>query len=290
MYGGLDLRFTTDGAISNELKYLVSIVDPRLRRVELQIQGGGVSGTVNAFARVPPVVQPPITAVAGQTTSGEFAGSTALIIGGSRGLGELTAKLIAAGGGRVIITYATGKTDAETLASEINDWGGTCEIVPYDVRKSADQQLEALKHTPTHLYYFATPMIFGGNAKCFSPERFAEFNEFYVHGFYRIIEAIRRRTPDGMTVFYPSSVFVENRPQHMTEYAMSKAAGEVLCADIARSCKDVRVLVERLPRLRTDQTSTLIQVDVISAVPVMLQIVRQMNEQGRRGEKLPSGS
>ena len=35
-------------------------------------------------------------------------------------------------------------------------------------------------------------------------------------------------------MFYPSTVFVQDRPQEMTEYAMSKAAGEILCADIAR--------------------------------------------------------
>ena len=49
----------------------------------------------------------------------EFAGSTALIVGGSRGLGALTAKILAAGGGKVIITYATGRADAEDLTEEI---------------------------------------------------------------------------------------------------------------------------------------------------------------------------
>jgi len=256
----------------------------------LKVKGAGVSGVLSAFVRVPPVSQPPMAAVAEHVTSGEFADSTALVIGGSRGLGELTAKLVSAGGGRVILTYAIGKTDAEKLANEINAWGGTCEIFPYDIHKNADEQLEALKATPTHLYYFATPMIFGGNANYFSPERFAKFNEFYVQGFSRLIEAIRHRTPEGISVFYPSSVFVENRPQHMTEYAMSKAAGEILCADIARSCKNLRVLVERLPRLRTDQTSTLIQVDALNAVSVMLPIVRTMHGRNGPDHSVPSAS
>ena len=287
IYAGLDLRLFTDADISNELQYTVTTVDPRLRRVELKVQGAGVSGVLNAFARVPPVLQPPMDAVAEHVTSGEFAKSTALVVGGSRGLGEITGKLIAAGGGRVIITYARGKTDAENLAGEINAWGGRCEIAAYDIHKNADEQLEALKRTPTHLYYFATPMIFGGNANYFSRERFAEFNEFYVHGFARLVEATRRRAPEGIAVFYPSSVFVQNRPRHMTEYAMSKAAGEILCVDIARSCKDVRVLAERLPRLRTDQTSTLIQVDAVSAVPIMLSIVRAMHAGNRSDHDVP---
>ena len=43
---------------------------------------------------------------------GEFANVRALVIGGSRGLGEITAKIIAAGGGDVWITYRRGKEDA----------------------------------------------------------------------------------------------------------------------------------------------------------------------------------
>jgi NAD(P)-dependent dehydrogenase (short-subunit alcohol dehydrogenase family) len=47
-------------------------------------------------------------ALSGLCAPDEFAGATALIIGGSRGLGELTAKLLAKGGARILITYATG--------------------------------------------------------------------------------------------------------------------------------------------------------------------------------------
>ncbi len=45
-------------------------------------------------------------------SANEFTGAAALVVGGSRGLGELTAKLLAAGGGRVTITYAYGEGDA----------------------------------------------------------------------------------------------------------------------------------------------------------------------------------
>jgi NAD(P)-dependent dehydrogenase (short-subunit alcohol dehydrogenase family) len=278
IYGALDLQLTTDASIGNEIQFAVTTVDPRLRRVQLKIRGPGMSGSLEAFTRVPPVRQPAIAEIAEHVANGEFAASTALVIGGSRGLGELTAKIIAAGGGRAIVSYAQGKRDAETLASEITDWGGKCEILSYDIREQADRQLEALKHSPTHLYYFATPTISKGNMRGFSPGRFAEFNEFYIHGFARLIDAAARRTPEGISVFYPSSAFVRDRPQHMTEYAMSKAAGEILCADIARTVKGVRVHTERLPRLRTDQTSTLSQINVSSSVSVMLPIIRKLHE------------
>ena len=48
-----------------------------------------------------------------------FAGQRSLIVGGSRGLGEVTAKIVAAGGGYPVITYMESKDEAERVAAEI---------------------------------------------------------------------------------------------------------------------------------------------------------------------------
>jgi hypothetical protein len=63
----------------------------------------------------------------------------------------------------------------------------------------------------------------------------------------------------------------------MTEYAMSKAAGEILCAEIGKYLRNVRVVSERLPRLATDQTASMIPAEAASAASVMLPIVRKMH-------------
>ena len=62
----------------------------------------------------------------------------------------------------------------------------------------------------------------------------------------------------------------------MTEYAMAKAAGEILSADLARSSTGSRVIVERLPRMLTDQTATTMAIKTASPLEVMLPIVRRM--------------
>lgn len=159
-------------------------------------------------------------------------------------------------------------------------------MVAYDVHQEVHRQLESIKLTPTHLYYFATPSISRRKSKLCARERFEEFNEFYIHGFLRLINAVMQRAPDGMAVFYPSTVFVQDRPSDMTEYAMSKAAGEILCTDIAKYFKKLRMVVERLPRLPTDQTASLIPVARVSSLPVMLSIVRKMHERSSVGDKV----
>ena len=62
----------------------------------------------------------------------------------------------------------------------------------------------------------------------------------------------------------------------MTEYAMAKAAGEILCGDLARSNEGFHFIIERLPRMLTDQTATVMPVKTVAPLEVMLPIVRRM--------------
>lgn len=277
IYGSLDLSLAdADGAA--QLNFVVTSVDPRLRRVVLRIEGGGLSGTIVAFGRAPPVAQCSIDLASSFVDPGEFGGSVALIVGGSRGLGEVTANLIAAGGGRVIVTYATGAIDARNVAARIKAWGGQSAVSAYNVRRNAEQQCRELPETPTHIYYFATPNIARRFAGFCSRERLEEFHRFYVHGFLELLDASQALGWGGIRVFYPSTTFVRQRPPGMIEYAMAKAAGELLCAEINRFRPGMRVITRRLPRIPTDQTVSLILRKSENAVAVMLPIVRMMQQ------------
>ncbi|HWE84440.1 MAG TPA: SDR family NAD(P)-dependent oxidoreductase [Terracidiphilus sp.] len=249
--------------------------DARFRSVELGIAGGGLAGTARAFARTPPVQQASMGSLAGVVGASEFAGSVALIVGGSRGLGELTAKLIAAGGGAVVVTWKSGKEDAERVAHEIRSAGGRCETLPYDVRKSAIDQLAMLAEIPTHVYYFATPTIDRPQREIFVAERLRVFLDVYVEGFWQLAQVLRTRQPK-LSLFYPSSVYVNDRPKGMTEYSMAKAAGEVLSADMNASLSPMHVTMSRLPRLPTDQTASITDTETANPLETMLPIVREV--------------
>jgi len=205
----------------------------------------------------------------------EFSGSVALIVGGSRGLGELTAKLIASGGGRVLVTWQTGKDDAESVAQEIRSAGGICETLAYDANKPAAEQLALLVDAPTHAYYFATPAIFRSQSELFVRERLEGFLAIYVNGFWQLLQALHARQP-RLSVFYPSSVSVTERPQGMTEYTMAKTAGEVLCADMNISLAPLHVTVSRLPRLQTDQTASIAAAETADPLETWLPIIREV--------------
>lgn len=280
IYSELSIGACTEPDPQDSLAFRVIETDPRFLSVEQEIAGGGLTGTVKSIVRKPPVQQAAMDSLAGVVGSSEFAGSVVLIVGGSRGLGELTAKLIATGGGRVLITWQTGKDDAERVAQEIRVAGGRCEAFAYDARRPANEQLSTLADVPTHAYYFATPSIFRPQAGIFTAERLKEFMAVYVDGFWQLAQALHARQP-GISIFYPSSVSVTERPRGMTEYTMAKAAGEVLCADMNVSLAPLHVTVKRLPRLPTDQTASIVAIKTARPFEIMLPIIREVQSRQR---------
>lgn len=276
IFAGLRVEFSDGASRALGISYEVVKVDERFRSVTMKVSGAGLSGTLNTFSRAPPVLQAAIASISELVERKEFAGSRALIVGGSRGLGEFCAKVIAAGGGKVTITYAVGKTDAERVANEIRAWGGECDVLAYDVLRQGESQMRLLTEAPTTLYYFATAMISKPRSRKLDFGLMEMFTEFYVKGFYQACDAHKAVFGIPLRVFYPSTVFVDSCPEGMAEYAMVKAAGEVMCNDMRHICAGVEVLVRRLPRMLTDQTASIVPIKRVSMTEVMLPIVREM--------------
>ena len=285
IYGGLTVEACEEPVVEDRLSFRVTTADPRVRLVRMTVAGGGLAGAVQSYARTPPTEQMSLQDLADLVEPGEFSGAAALIIGGSRGLGEVTAKLLAAGGARVAISYRVGCAEAEGVAREIRSAGGVCETLAYDASLPAEPQLAGLAAAPTHAYYFATPKIFGAQAALFARARLDAFLNVYVEGFLNLAEALRARRRD-VSLFYPSSVAVavSERPRGMLEYAMAKAAGETICAEMNAAWPDLHVTIDRLPRLRTDQTASVIGGSLPSPAGRVLPFVRETQSWPRKAE------
>ena len=258
------------------LQFRVAQNDPRFRLVKLAVVGGGWMGSLDAHARPEPTAQPDLPGIATKVMPGEFSNASALVVGGSRGLGELISKIIAVGGGHVTLTYSVGEADARRVQAEIIAYGGSCDVIHYDVRLNARDQISRLSSCPGQVYYLPTPVISRRKSSLFSQQRFQEFLTFYAIGFYDLCRELRLRFGKRLSILYPSSVYIDSRPDNMTEYAMAKAAGEVLCADIQKFESPGRILVRRLPRLPTDQTASLVNITTVEPISVILPIVREV--------------
>lgn len=267
----------TDAPTSN-LSYTVAQYDERFNRVLMRITAPMLSGNIRAFVRPPIHTQPSYAQVLAylkkisnpQVSSPQpFSNQRALVVGGSRGLGEVMAKLLAAGGADVRLTYHRGAQEAQRIVDDIHSGGGLAQHFALDVLQpdAAIVALIASGWAPTHLYYLATPFIFDATSGIFSPRLFRQFCDYYVFGFLSLLNLLK---PHGLrAVFYPSSVALDTIPANMGEYAAAKAAGEMLCAFVEQHSRDLHIYRPRLPRLATDQTASLLPVDNGDPVSVM---------------------
>ncbi|AYO81818.1 SDR family NAD(P)-dependent oxidoreductase [Methylobacterium brachiatum] len=266
----------TDTAEGSSLAYTVKRFQPMLQSVTTQASGPGLDARVESFVRPRPVEQESWADLAALVSPDEFADVAALIVGGSRGLGAATAKLLAAGGGDVCITYASGANEAEAVAREIRDGGGRCQVLRYDAAQPVGPQLESLTMRPSQLYHFATPRIFRQKRAPFEPACFEEMMRVYNYAFYELsLFCLERR--DGLAAFYPSTTAIDEAPRDTLEYVMAKTAGETLAATLARTIPNLRTIIERLPRVKTDQTATIFPVPAAPPGALMLPIIRRLS-------------
>jgi hypothetical protein len=268
-----------DNTHIQELKWRVLKYDTRFKRVIIEAETSGAQAVITAFVRPQPQTQSSIRDVRSHITSDAFAGRNALVVGGSRGLGELCTKILAAGGADVRFTYHHGNKDAAIIEQDIRAAGGSAIAFSYDVLsppECLDEHL-GLGWIPSHVYYFATPPIFGGDK--FSPDLFNTFCRYYVDGFRAVWVAIRAFSQQPLSLFYPSSVYVNNVPSNLGEYAAAKTAGEILCKYIKTTDAASRVNIARLPKLPTDQTLSVFG-DEPEADPIEILIAYLKNGEG----------
>jgi hypothetical protein len=280
IYSSLSLAFFSASTGVSILNYQVTDCNKRLALVSMDVDAPGMKGQVKAFLRPKPQRQPNFTDVCRQVEPQEFSAQRALIVGGSRGLGEVTAKLLAAGGAEVIFTYYRGEQDAQRIVEEMVSHGANADCLLLNVLDPSQGLPDRIanRSKPLYLYYFATPFIFGAVKGKFSSQLFAAFSEYYVTGFLRTVQALADPTTGLQKVFYPSSVAIEELPLDMGEYAAAKMAGEILCDFLQKAHPGLAVYKPRLPRVATDQTVSLLPVSNQEPVSVLLSNLRYLRQ------------
>lgn len=273
VYSELELS-ADDCRRGDALHYAVEKLDRSFHLASLRLAGPGMTGAIKAFVRPAPRPQPGYLELKREVAGGEFAGQSALVVGGSRGLGEVAAKLLCAGGARVKITYHQGREDARRVVDEIVAHGGAASCARFDVLQPDGDPADGAPadRPPSHLYYFATPFISPGEWGSFSADLFHKFCAYYVAGFARTVE--RLRTLGLKNVFYPSTAYVDELPWNMGEYAAAKTAGETMCRLLEKKHPEMKIHRPRLPRMATDQTAGLLPVRNQEPVPVLVKALR----------------
>ena len=247
--------------------YRVSKIDKRFDLIEIEFIANSIVARVLVKVRQAPTHQPSSEYIQNFVTSNEFVGVRGLVIGGSRGLGELTVRILSCGGADVLFTYLKGESDSKKLASS---FGEKVDCQFFDAQNPDDTSMkELLLFRPTHLFYFATPSIQRQFAKEFNEGLYQDFRTVFLDGFKFLCTHL-----ELSSVLFPSTTFISTKETGFDEYIQAKLDGEYFCEILNQSSK-CSVIYDRLPPLVTDQTSELLGNDTISNVEVLLPLIRK---------------
>lgn len=257
----------------SNLYYRVTAFDDRLQHLSVAVESPNLTGTMLAFVRPEPVTQPTCAELGDLVRKDEFAGQDALVVGASRGLGEVAAKLLVSGGATVTGTFNLGKDDAARVNEDIQSAGGEIRFVHLDITQTDlagfvdDKSLE-----PTHLYYFCSPKVLDRTGPL-STEILEGLFRIYVTHFIQLVELLAKIRLKR--AFYPSHVALDDTPLSMREYLIAKSAGEMACIGLEKSYPDLQIYKPRLPRVSTDQTANILAANSEDAPPLVLNHLQQ---------------
>lgn len=195
------------------------------------------------------------------------------VVGGSRGLGAVTSKLLACAGARVTLSYNFGKQEALAVADDIKSVGGLCKVIQFTV--SPLQTYDVLDDRYEHLYYFPTNKIFHDDVKKSDNEIYNSFHEIYVDCFKSLAEFLIKKS-QTKKIFYPSSIAIDKPIDTLKDYIEAKKEGEQVCRLLQKKFL-IKIICPRLNRILTDQTNTVVPIKFDNPVSTMLVSIKQMS-------------
>lgn len=278
IFSRMNLEFSADkvtDVTAGQIHYFENYKDARVQIMKLGVKSENMTGLLDTFFRPMPVAQLSYAELCTRVTPNVFIGRRALIIGGSRGVGETTAKILAAGGADVIVTYNHGLAEAQAIEREISDKSlpGSCRAIQLDVCNVSSLSVLyfADGKLPTHIYFFASPYIQDNRSTSWDSELYSKFCRYYLQAFSEIVTlyAGAAQEAENLSFFYPSTIYIEKPEKGFSEYTVAKAAGEALCVQLASRYRTSRFVAPRLARMATDQTLSIIPIKSESTFDVM---------------------
>lgn len=273
LFSSFKLMIQTKIIKNSFLSYKCVYANKSLGFSRLEFTGYGIEGVAEAYftlSKVRSLEVPP------QSTCLKYTNSNALIVGGS-GLGHACALLLANGGAKVCVT-----------SRSIPDKGTPISPLLCNYRNLTNQTLDVTDATSLYkfmdnineeirsVYYFPTPRIFRRRLKTLSEDDTYEFMNLYVFSFVRLIESlyVAKKCSRDVSIFYPSSIAIEEANPDLFEYYISKLAGEEACSLLKKKYPQMNIVVVRLPRLETGQTNSFIQTSSSDNLNCLAEIVK----------------
>jgi 3-oxoacyl-[acyl-carrier protein] reductase len=183
--------------------------------------------------------------------NGKLTGKVAVVTGASKGIGAAIAKHLAGEGAAVIVNYASSKTDADKVVSEIINQGGKAVAVQANVANKADV---------AHLFAeskkaFGALDILVNNAGVYEFVPLEAVTEEHFHKQFNVNvlglmlatqEAVKQFGPAGGSIINISSLASSAAPASGSVYSATKAAVDAATKSLAKELGPRKIRVNSL--------------------------------------------
>lgn len=196
--------------------------------------------------------------------SGKLSGKVAVVTGASKGIGAAIARHLGDAGAAVVVNYASSKSGADQVVSDITRKGGKAVAVQADVSRPVD--IERLFAQTKQAFGRVDVLVNNAGVYAFAPLEEVTPEHFHKHFNLNVLglllatkEAVRHFGPDGGSVINISSVAATGAIPATSVYSATKAAVDSLTRTLAAELgrKKVRVNAINPGMIETEGTHAL---------------------------------
>jgi 3-oxoacyl-[acyl-carrier protein] reductase len=171
-----------------------------------------------------------------------------IVTGASKGMGAGIAKLMGAEGAKMVVNYASSKTDADNVVNEITNNGGTAIAIQGDISKLAD--VKHLFEETQKAFGKLDVLVNNAGMYSFAPleavteDAYRKTFDLNVLGVILTSqEAIKMFDTKGGSIINISAALTRNPEAHQTIYASSKNAVNSITISLAQELgpKNIRI-------------------------------------------------
>tara|TARA_Y100001970_G_C14226397_1_gene855954 strand:- start:1226 stop:2584 length:1359 start_codon:yes stop_codon:yes gene_type:complete len=178
--------------------------------------------------------------------------SRCLVIGGSRGIGELTLKILLLLGAQVNVTYNKNYENLNKIKKETQTLSHKLKMQKYDIFND-NVNFKNYKY----IFYFPTPKIKTSEKK-FNKELFQNYNLFYNIKFIKFCRKLSKN--NNAKVFFPSTIFLNSdiEKKKFSEYCKAKKLAEENILKFNKNNNNLKIYSYRIEQQYTDQNLSFI--------------------------------
>jgi 3-oxoacyl-[acyl-carrier protein] reductase len=167
-----------------------------------------------------------------------LSGKTALVTGGSRGIGRATSIALARAGARLLVHYGSNEAAASAVVDEIRSFGGRADKVPADLRAADGPHVlvaraRALIGERLDVLVANAGISKSATIEATTPQVFDDLFAVNVRAPYFLVQQLLPVLGSGSSIVLLSSLAARSAVGTLSAYAASKGAVETLVKSFA---------------------------------------------------------